>query len=157
MQNKCKLAGAAVAIGVAAIAYGVTLLFDFSQTTAIAMALGIWIGFAVGGFMRCQQPSKDDDLMQESSDNQEMVSLFIGNLPFKTREAELRELFSAVGTVHALKIPRDRKSGRARGFGFVEMNQSDAKKAIEQLNGTELNGRNLRVNEAKDTSNEGKE
>jgi len=149
MQKKCKIAGAVVALGVAAMAYGTTLLLSFNREVAIAIALGIWIGFALCGLMRCKRETSSN-----SNEDNEVVSLFVGNLPFKTREAELREMFADIGTVYAIKIPRDRKSGRARGFGFVEMNKSDAKKAITKLDGKELNGRNLRINEANENTDE---
>ncbi|MDQ6962481.1 MAG: RNA-binding protein [Mariprofundaceae bacterium] len=160
MHKKCKIAGAVVAIGVAAITFGITLLLGFEQSVAFAIAIGIWIGFAVCGLMmRCKKKAclTNNDPSQAEESNKEIVSLFIGNLPFKTRESELREIFGEIGTVHSIKIPRDRKSGRARGFGFVEMNKEEALKAIEALNGKELNGRNLRINEANDHVDEAKE
>ncbi len=76
--------------------------------------------------------------------------LYVGNLPYKTSEEELRELFSAAGTVTEARIITEGASGRSKGFGFVEMeNAEQAAKAIEQLNGTELQGRALTVAEAR--------
>ena len=79
-----------------------------------------------------------------------MKNLYVGNLPHSTTEAELRTVFEAHGAVEKVSIVTDRETGRARGFGFVEMtNASEADKAVAALNGTELGGRALTINEAK--------
>jgi cold-inducible RNA-binding protein len=82
--------------------------------------------------------------------------LYVGNLSFNTTELELREVFSQCGTVAETKMVMDRETGRPRGFAFVEMgSEQDAKQAIEQLNGRELGGRTLTVNEAQERSGGG--
>jgi cold-inducible RNA-binding protein len=79
-----------------------------------------------------------------------MKNLYVGNLPHSTTEAELRGVFEAHGAVERVNIVTDRETGRARGFAFVEMTNADeAEKAIAALNGMELGGRNLTINEAK--------
>jgi cold-inducible RNA-binding protein len=79
-----------------------------------------------------------------------MKNLYVGNLPHSTTESELRTVFQAYGEVEKVSIVTDRETGRARGFGFVEMaNAGEAEKAIAALNGTELGGRTLTINEAK--------
>ena len=79
-----------------------------------------------------------------------MKNLYVGNLPHSTTEGELRNLFEAHGAVEKITIVTDRDTGRSRGFGFVEMtNASEADKAIATLNGTDLGGRTLTINEAK--------
>jgi cold-inducible RNA-binding protein len=79
-----------------------------------------------------------------------MKNLYVGNLPHSTTEAELRNLFEAHGGVEKITLVTDRDTGRSRGFGFVEMaNASEADKAIATLNGTDLGGRTLTINEAK--------
>jgi len=79
-----------------------------------------------------------------------MKNLYVGNLPHSTTEAELRNLFEAHGPVEKITLVTDRDTGRSRGFGFVEMtNASEADKAIAALNGTDLGGRTLTINEAK--------
>jgi RNA recognition motif-containing protein len=79
--------------------------------------------------------------------------LYVGNLSFNTTELELREVFSQCGTVAETKMVMDRETGRPRGFAFVEMgSEQDAKQAIDQLNGRELGGRTLTVNEAQERS-----
>jgi RNA recognition motif-containing protein len=79
-----------------------------------------------------------------------MAKIYVGNLPFTATEAEVRTLFSEHGTVESVSLPTDRETGRPRGFGFVEMSQADSARAIQNLNGKELGGRPLRVNEAQD-------
>ncbi len=79
-----------------------------------------------------------------------MKNIFVGNLPFRATEDEIRELFNQYGTVHAVNLITDRETGRPRGFGFVEMEEDGAEAAIRGLDGAELGGRNLQVNEARD-------
>ncbi len=76
--------------------------------------------------------------------------LYVGNLPYSAGEQDLEQLFAGCGTVESVKIMRDMATGRARGFGFVEMaTDEEAQKAIEQLHDHSFGGRNLTVNEAK--------
>jgi RNA recognition motif-containing protein len=78
------------------------------------------------------------------------MNIYVGNLSFDTTEDELQNAFSAYGAVTSVAIIKDKFSGQSRGFGFVEMsNNAEAKKAIEALNGTQLRGRALNVNEAR--------
>ena len=75
--------------------------------------------------------------------------VYVGNLPFRTTEEDLANLFSQVGPVESVSIITDRDTGRSKGFGFVSMGSDDADKAIAQFNGTDFNGRALTVNEAR--------
>ena len=79
-----------------------------------------------------------------------MKKIYVGNLPWSATETELQELFSTIGTVHSAAVITDRETGRSRGFGFIEMDEADADNAISQLNGRDMDGRPLRVNEAQD-------
>ena len=79
-----------------------------------------------------------------------MTKIYVGNLPFSATESEVRDLFAQHGTVDSVALPTDRETGRPRGFGFVEMPQADAQKAMQALNGFNMGGRPLRVNEAQD-------
>jgi len=82
------------------------------------------------------------------------MKLYVGNLSFSTTNADLEQMFGELGTVESANIVEDRDTGRSRGFGFVEMSsKEEGENAIEQLNGTEVNGRNLTVNEAKPREN----
>jgi RNA recognition motif-containing protein len=79
-----------------------------------------------------------------------LKNIFVGNLDFNTSEDELRQLFEAYGQVDRVSIMTDRDTGRSRGFGFVEMgNAEDGEKAIAALNGSQVGGRKLNVNEAR--------
>ena len=78
------------------------------------------------------------------------MNIYVGNLSYGMSEDELRDAFGAFGEVSSVKILMDRETGRSRGFGFVEMpNQSEAETAITQLNGKDVGGRALRINEAR--------
>ena len=80
--------------------------------------------------------------------------LFVGSLPFSTTDDQLKGIFEKVGKVVEARVITDKMSGRSRGFGFVEMeNEEDSKKAIEQLNGSEVEGRKIFVSEAKPQEN----
>ena len=78
-----------------------------------------------------------------------MTKLYVGNLPFSVDDAELGEIFSEHGEVHSAQVVLDRETGRSRGFGFVEMDGPQAQAAITALNGKEVGGRPLVVNEAR--------
>lgn len=82
--------------------------------------------------------------------------LYVGNLPYETGEAELQELFARAGAVEKVTVMRDQATGRARGFGFVEMgSDEEAQKAISELNAYQLGGRGLTVNEARPKTSSG--
>lgn len=82
--------------------------------------------------------------------------LFVGNLSFDASDADLKQLFSTVGTCVSATILTDRMTGRSRGFGFVEMSSDDeARRAIAELNGSELQGRKIGVSEARERSAQG--
>ena len=75
--------------------------------------------------------------------------VYVGNLSFQTSESDVRSAFEQFGTVESVTIITDRDTGRSKGFGFVEMSEEDANKAIAGLSGSQLDGRALTVNEAK--------
>ena len=83
----------------------------------------------------------------------EVVSLFIGNLPFRASNQQLRQVFSEHGTVHNIRLMTDKVTRKPRGFGFVEMNKNHAKAAIKMLDGYEFMGRELKVNYANENKN----
>ncbi len=84
-----------------------------------------------------------------------MSKIYVGNLPFTATEDAVRTLFAQHGTVESVALPIDRDTGRPRGFGFVEMSASDAARAIQSLNGQDMSGRQLKVNEAQDKPRNG--
>jgi RNA recognition motif-containing protein len=83
------------------------------------------------------------------------MKLYVGNMPFSMDESQLRGLFAEYGTVDSANVITDRDTGRPRGFAFVEMGDADARKAMEELNEREVDGRRLKVNEARPRENRG--
>jgi RNA recognition motif-containing protein len=79
-----------------------------------------------------------------------MSKIYVGNLPFSATEDSVRQLFAQHGTVESVALINDRETGQPRGFGFVEMPRPDAARAIQSLNGQDMGGRPLKVNEAQD-------
>ena len=79
-----------------------------------------------------------------------MKKIYVGNLPFSATEDELTELFGQYGAVHSVALINDRETGRPRGFGFVEVDDDALEPAVQALDGYEMNGRALRVNEARE-------
>ncbi len=81
------------------------------------------------------------------------MNIYVGNLPYTFSSEDLRKLFAPYGTVSSAEVLSDRDTGRSRGFGFVQMdNKDEAQKAIGELNGTDLDGRRLNINEARPRS-----
>ena len=78
-----------------------------------------------------------------------MKRIYVGNLPFSATEDSVRELFQQHGTVHSVSLVTDRYTGQPRGFGFVEMDDTEANTAVSATNGQEMEGRQLRVDEAR--------
>ena len=81
--------------------------------------------------------------------------IYVGNLPFSATEDQVRQLFAPYGEVLSCSLPTDRDTGRPRGFGFIEMEGADAQKAIDALNGTDMGGRALTVNQAREREDRG--
>jgi cold-inducible RNA-binding protein len=83
------------------------------------------------------------------------MQLYVGNLPYSATEPEIRQLFEQCGAVQSVKLVMDRETGRPKGFGFIEMDDTSAQAAIQKLNGTDFGGRPLRVNEARERGERG--
>jgi RNA recognition motif-containing protein len=83
-------------------------------------------------------------------EDSEVTKLYVGNLPFTATEDGVRALFTAHGTVEKVSLITDRDTGKPRGFGFVEMSNADASRAMQALNGQDFEGRTLKINEAQD-------
>jgi len=79
-----------------------------------------------------------------------LKKIYVGNLPFSASEDEIKEVFGQHGTVHSVALIMDRETGRPRGFGFIEVDDNDLATMIQNLDGKEMGGRALRVNEAQD-------
>ena len=83
------------------------------------------------------------------------MRIYVGNLPWSVSNEDLESLFATIGAVESAQVVMDRDSGRSRGFGFVDMAREDAQRAISELNGHQVDGRALRVNEAQSKSRQG--
>jgi len=117
---------------------------DIAHAPSI-FATGLLLGCVIGGLgvalrSRCSGSSSFDDGTS---------SIYVGNLPFNAGENEVRNLFAPFGDVIEVRMVKDRRSRRPKGYGFVEMATDDALAAIKQLDGTDYAGRTLRINEAK--------
>jgi len=127
-----------------------------SDNGAIGVALGLFLGMsfapqifnAIGSIKRpAKRPARKAAPSISVGDN-EIVSMFVGNLAFKVRGRQLAELFEPYGPIESIRIVKDRNTGRGKGFGFVDMKGAAAKKAIAELDGTEFFGRTIKVSEA---------
>jgi RNA recognition motif-containing protein len=101
-------------------------------------------------FQRRVRAGNSAHLRRQKERNSSMSKIYVGNLPFSATEEAVRALFAQHGTVESVSLINDRETGRPRGFGFVEMSRADAAKAIQSLNGYDMGGRPLKVNEAQD-------
>lgn len=129
-----------VAVGAALTGY--LVCFFLAPESALPLAAGLLIGGLIN------QPLSKAKPLPTVGDTGEMTALFIGNVAYKASEQEIRTLFSKYGEVLAVRLVIDKRSGRPRGYGFVEMAAAGAEKAIKELNDTEFAGRTLKVNVA---------
>jgi hypothetical protein len=108
-------------------------------------------GLVVGqcaGYLFSAQPEFGNSQKGKSDRNNHTKTIYVGNLPFRTTRYELKELFQPYGKVHTVRIMINKATRKPRGYGFVEMPQDDAARAISQLDGTSFIGRNLKISEA---------
>ena len=87
---------------------------------------------------------------ETSASDEDVRTLYVGNLPYRANETSVRELFSEHGSVHSVRLMKDKHTGKRRGFGFVEMSANDCDSAVAALNDTEFQQRTLKVREAKE-------
>lgn len=116
---------------------------------ATLFASSLAIGTVAGGLLVGVMGSLGGGEPAAAGGSDTLKSIFVGNIAFRAGREELQELFAKYGTVHSTRIMTDRATRRPRGFGFVEMSERDANKAIKALDGYEFFGRKLRVNEGK--------
>ncbi len=121
------------------------------QLFTLGTTLGALIAVIVAGFSFAAGSASS---ARSAADSGEMKTVFVGNLAFKASVDDLRQLFENYGAVHSVRIMKDRKTRRPRGFAFVEMDAAGATKAIKKLDGAELLGRNLRVSEGSERKEE---
>lgn len=131
----------AIAIVFTVIAFCVTKVTDVNATILLAL---VFISAFLAPLFTSSKISNDNTEKVDSR------TLYVGNLPYRANETAVRELFSEHGTVHSVRLMKDKHTGKRRGFGFVEMASKDLDKAIEALNDTEFQQRTLKVREAKE-------
>jgi hypothetical protein len=150
---KSYMMGLMVLIGIAILASLLlpTLGID-SKNVVLAVLVGLLIGHFIGISLTTAPTTvaADNSNRQHNNlvNNNEITTLYVGNLAFHTSKYELYNLFKRYGKVHSSRIMFDKVTRKSRGFGFVEMNSIDAQTAIEALDGMDFSGRNIRVNEA---------
>lgn len=133
-----------IAIMLAVIGYFLFPLLGLNKTDALKLfTLTLATGALLGGLLSAVKFTP----RAPRADSGEKKTIFVGNLAFKASPDELNALFAKYGTVHSVRIMKDRATRRPRGFAFVEMESRGAAKAIKGLDGVEYMGRNLRVNE----------
>ncbi len=125
-------------------------LFTISTTSPFFVLLaGLVVGHLIGTLVSAKSA---DATLKNSATTSNVQTIYVGNLPFKTNRNELRTLFEPFGKVHSARIMIDKVTRKPRGYGFVEMESKNASKAINKLNGTLFDGRNIKVNEASQRS-----
>ena len=128
-----------VAAIIAIVGFFTASIFNADPNTA---AVSSFIAALVSPFL--------GTLFSSSSESDEIKTLYVGNLPYRANESAVRELFSSHGTVHSVRLMKDKHTGKRRGFGFVEMAASDSDAAVSALNDSEFQQRTLKVREAKE-------
>jgi len=131
-----------IALAIAGITYFISGALSMDpQAAAIGALVGTLLGFLISN----QLSGGSDD-----GANDEVKTLYVGNLPYRANEAAVRHLFAEHGYVHSVRLMKDKNTGKRRGFGFVEISAKDSDKAIKALNDTEFQQRTLKVREAKE-------
>ena len=130
-----------VAVILAVIAYFLsTVIGNSSAITAVFVLVSAFIAPLIGSSNSTESAAADE----------EVKTLYVGNLPYRANESAIRELFSEHGQVHSVRLMKDKHTGKRRGFGFVEMSANAADAAVLSLNDTEFQQRTLKVREAKE-------
>ena len=125
--------------------------FGIKENGAVSMAVGLLAGMLIASFLFANivsPPAKAPVQRKNNADANRVMSIFVGNLAYKVRGRQLAALFEPYGEIQSLRIVKDRETGKAKGFGFIEMSERDALNAISELDNSEFFGRNLKVSEA---------
>jgi len=148
MSVSCFMKLLAIAFVVSLVGYVAGNSVGFAGVPAGSiLATGLFIGCVFGGLLVALVPKGEASVAVE--ENAETSNIYVGNLPFNAGEDDVRNIFSPYGEVVAIRLVKDRRSKRFKGYGFIEMSVEGAKSAIEHLDGTDYAGRTLRINEAK--------
>jgi xanthosine utilization system XapX-like protein len=136
-----------VAALLAALSYSLLPILGIDMPSNIALALGLFLGGILApviGSLFGKDSSSGD------SDDGMSKTLYVGNLPYRANEQSVQEHFELQGHVHSVRLMKDRRTGKRKGYGFVEMDANGAQKAIKNLNDSDFQERTLKVRMAKD-------
>lgn len=142
-----------LAIILAAVGYFVLPLLAPSLDPALALAVGILLGGILIPIL-CGLTGTRSTTLIDAGDDEDSKTLYVGNLPYRANEQAVQEHFELQGQVHSVRLMKDRRTGKRKGYGFVEMNAVGAEKAIQNLNDSEFQERTLKVRMAKDKVDE---
>ena len=138
-----------VAAFLAVVSYFLLPIFGLDISANLSLAIGLLLGgvFApvIGSLFSFNFASSDAE-----SDDGDSKTLYVGNLPYRANEQSVQEHFESEGKVHSVRLMKDRRTGKRKGYGFVEMDTKGANKAIAKLNDSEFQERTLKVRMAKD-------
>ncbi|MDG1731993.1 MAG: RNA-binding protein [Thalassotalea sp.] len=132
------------------VASGLTLVGFFSAPLVNLDATALAIGLFIGSILSPVIIKAMSGSSSTTAATDDVKTLYVGNLPYRANEGSVRELFSGHGTVHSVRLMKDKQTGKRRGFGFVEMSAQDIDNAVNSLNDTEFQQRTLKVREAKE-------
>ncbi len=134
-----------------AVIFAVIAFFVFSTVSATPATIAVFV--FLSAFVAPLIPNSTSNSTSSDTDvtsNDDLKTLYVGNLPYRANETAVRELFSSYGNVESVRLMKDKHTGKRRGFGFVEMASNDLDKAIAALNDSEFQQRTLKVREAKE-------
>ena len=140
-------------LALAVVGYFVMTFMGFTSNGDVLFAVGIALGGAfIAIISGSSTKSSETAAEQPASENSSVdtKTIYVGNLPYRANESAIRELFEQYGNVQSVRLLKDRQTGKRRGFGFVEMEENGASKAIQSLNESEFQQRTLKVREAKE-------
>ncbi|MFQ3197821.1 MAG: hypothetical protein ACJAUL_000101 [Paraglaciecola sp.] len=142
-----------LAVILAAVGFFVLPLLAPTLDPGLALAVGILLGGILIPVL-CSLTSNSSTTTSEPIDDQDSKTLYVGNLPYRANEQAVQEHFELQGQVHSVRLMKDRRTGKRKGYGFVEMSAAGAEKAIQNLNDSEFQERTLKVRMAKDKVDE---
>lgn len=140
-------------LALAVVGYFVMAFMGFTSNGDVLFAVGIALGGAFIAIISGSSTKPSETTAELSvSDNAavDTKTIYVGNLPYRANESAIKELFEQYGNVQSVRLLKDRQTGKRRGFGFVEMEENGASKAIQSLNESEFQQRTLKVREAKE-------
>lgn len=146
---QCIVKGVMVSVVLGLVGY---FLFPVIGLDAVSPQVLLAAGLVIGSFLGMAFVAQGGGHgTSASADDGEAKTIYVGNISFKATEEGLHDLFGKYGAVVSVRLVKDKYTGRARGFGFVEMAGKAAKKAVKGLDGADFEGRNLKVNFAKES------